>query len=77
MIIRKVSGRMQEEVNKLTDDQRQRAALKFGLRLGDDDTLKVFPNRKAMAKLIRKEEEKAPRSHWNPIVKLKDNEGYS
>ncbi len=69
-------GRMQEQVQKLSDDERQRAAIMSGVRLGDDDKLQIFPNRTHMAKLIRREERRAPRSRWRPVVPLTDGEGY-
>jgi hypothetical protein len=76
LIVRRVFGRMPEEVAKLSDEQKQCAAIKNGLRIGDDDTLKVFKTRQAMARLIRKQEKNAPQSEWHPIVKLTDGEGY-
>lgn len=74
--IHKPFGRMQEEVAKLTDDERQRAAIKTGFRLGADDTLQIWNCRKAMAKTIRMQEKNSPQSEWRPVVKLGDGEGY-
>lgn len=69
-------GRMPEHVAKLTDDERQRAAICHGRNLGDDDKLQVFPSRTFMARMIRKEQSGAARSRWSPVVKLADGEGY-
>lgn len=77
LTVYRVFGRMPEEVAKLTEEQKQCAAIKHSLRIGGDDTLKVFKSRQAMAKLIRKQEKTAPFSEWNPIVKLTDGEGYA
>lgn len=74
--IRAPFGRMPEHVAKLTDDERQRAAIKSGRSIGDDDTLQIWNCRKAMAKTIRMQERSAPHSEWRPIVKLTDGEGY-
>jgi len=74
--IGRVLGRMPEEIAKLSDEQKQCAAIKHGIRLGSEDTLKVFKTRQAMARLIRKQEKNAPHSEWHPIIKLTDGEGY-
>ncbi len=69
-------GRIHEEVAKLTEDKKTRAAISHGLRLGENSTIKVWPDRKSMAKTIRREEKSSPTSRWKPIVKLGDGEGY-
>lgn len=74
--VRAPFGRMPEHVAKLTDDERQRAAIRAGCRIGDDDTLKVFTSRAFMARMIRNEEKNSPSSKWSPVVKLSPNEGY-
>jgi hypothetical protein len=74
--IRKPAGRIGEEVARLTDDERGRAAVRHGHRIGDDSTLQIWNCRKAMARTIRMQEKSAPRSDWSPVVKLSDGEGY-
>jgi hypothetical protein len=74
--IRCPSGRVGEHVAKLTDDEKQKAAVKDGTRLGEDSTLKIFPTRYLMARAIRTDEKRAPRSQWDPVVPLGDGEGY-
>jgi hypothetical protein len=69
-------GRVQEYIVTLTEEQKQRTATKMGQRLGDDETIKTFKTRQAMARLIRKEEKDAPHSKWRPVVKLTDGEGF-
>lgn len=70
------SGRIGEHIAKLTDDERQRAAVTNSSRLGGDSILKVWQTRHLMAKVIRTEERRSPRSKWTPIVPLTDGEGY-
>jgi hypothetical protein len=69
-------GRMQEYIATLTEDERQRTAIKSGRRLGDDDTAQTWNCRAAMAKTIRIQERTRPFSEWRPVVKLTDGEGY-
>jgi hypothetical protein len=42
LIVSRVLGRMPEEIAKLTDEQRQCAAIKHGIRLGSEDKSKGF-----------------------------------
>lgn len=75
--IRVSFARMPEEVAKLSPEDKTRAAVKMGLRLGDDPVLQVFPSREFMARMVRKEERGAPElTVWRPVVKLSDGEGY-
>jgi hypothetical protein len=74
--IRAPFGRIAEAVAKLTDDEKQRAAVKHGRGVGDDSVIQVWNHRKAMAKTIRIQEHSSPRSEWIPVVKLGDGEGY-
>lgn len=74
--IRAPFGRMGEQVAKLSEDEKRRAAIKPACAIGDDDTLQIWNCRKAMAKTIRMQERSAPSSDWRPVVKLTDGEGY-
>jgi hypothetical protein len=69
-------GRVGEYVNTLSDADKRRAAVKSGVRLGDDDCVAIFPSREFMARMIRKEEQSSPQSKWRPVVRLTDGEGY-
>ena len=69
-------GRMGEYLATLSDEERQRTAIKAGQRIGDDDTAQTWTNRKAMAVTIRIQERSAPSSKWRAVVKLTDGEGY-
>lgn len=69
-------GRVNEYLGLLSANEKERTAIKHGLRLGDDSTVKTWRTRQAMAKAIRKDERDQPRSDWSPLVKLTDGEGY-
>lgn len=69
-------GRLPEYLATLTDQQKQRASVKHGRALGDDSTVKLWKNRLAMARAIRKDEKHAPCSQWSPVVPLGLTEGY-
>ncbi len=69
-------GRMQEYLATLTDDQRQRTAVKAGRAVFDDWLVQTWTNRKAMARTIRMQERSQPSSEWSPVVKLTTGEGY-
>lgn len=60
----------------LTEDERQRTAVMHGRGLGADDTYKTWSDRVSMAKAIRKDEERGPRSEWRPLIHLAPSEGY-
>ncbi len=68
-------GRVQEYLATLTEEQRQRTAIKSGPRLGDNDLVQTFKNRPFMVKMIRKEQ-KSGSSKWHAVVKLGITEGY-
>jgi hypothetical protein len=70
------SGRIAEHVAKLSEDERGRAAIKPGQRIGDDDTIQIWNARSVMARSIRMQERGKPQADWRPIVKLTDGEGY-
>ena len=69
-------GRMAEYIATLSDDERQRTAIKCGRNIGDDDTAQTWNCRKAMAVTIRIQERSSPVAQWRPVVKLTDGEGY-
>ncbi len=55
----------------------ERTASRMCARLGDDDVYQVWPSRKAMARSVRMQQQRAPHpSDWRPMVKLSDGEGY-
>src|SRR5665213_258717 len=60
-------GRTHDYIATLTEDECQRTATKSGMHIGDNDTIKMFKTRVAMARLIRKEEKNAPFSSWRPV----------
>lgn len=44
---------------------------------GFDYYFKIWPSRNFMARAIRMQQKRAPHStDWQPIIKLKENEGY-
>lgn len=55
----------------------ERTAKRMGSRLGDPDTFQVWTNRVAMARSIRMQQNRAPKSSdWRPLVPLSDGEGF-
>ncbi len=63
-------GRMPEYLATLTEEQRQRTAVKAGRNIGDNDTAQTWTNRPAMVKTIRLQERSAPCSEWHPVIPL-------
>ena len=54
-----------------------RTARKANDGLDMDITYQVWPNRASMARSVRMQQRGTPRaSHWRPVVKLSDTEGY-
>ncbi len=55
----------------------ERTAYRVSPTLGVDDYYQVWSNRAAMARSIRMQERREPRSSdWRPMIKLSDGEGY-
>jgi hypothetical protein len=69
-------GRVPEVIDKLSEDERGRTAIRVGKRIGDNDLVQVWPNRKVMARFIRRDEKDKPVSDWRAVIKLSDGEGY-
>ncbi len=75
--IYRVSGRMPEEIAKLSEDEKGRAAQSFALSWQSPNCLQVWSNRAAMAKSCRMQQSRAPRpDDWRPVVPLSPGEGY-
>ena len=56
----------------------ERTAERSGYGIGADVELKQWPSRSGMAKAIRLQQQRAPRSDdWRACVKLTDIEGYN
>ncbi len=60
-------GRINDYVATLTSEQRRRTAYKLGQFVGTDATVKTWATREAMARDIRREELRKPRSDWSPL----------
>lgn len=69
-------GRIQEEIDRLTPDQRERAARRAGAGMFADDCVQIWPNRASMLKTVDIQRRSPPRSdHWRPLVKREGIDG--
>jgi hypothetical protein len=69
-------GRIQEEIDRLTPDQRERAARRAGTGPFADDCVQVWPNRASMLKTVdlqRRSDSHLPK--WRPLVKREGIDG--
>lgn len=69
-------GRIQEQIDKLSPDERARAARKSGMGMFSDDCVQLWPNRPSMLKTVDIQRRGPHRQdHWRPLVKREGIDG--
>lgn len=69
-------GRIQEQIDRLTPDEKARAARKDGIAWDADVCIQLWPNRASMLKTVDIQRRSPPRSdHWRPLVKREGIDG--
>jgi hypothetical protein len=69
-------GRIQEQIDRLSPDEKARAARKPGKSLGSDDCVQLWPNRASMLKTVDIQRRASnSSSNWRPLVKREGIDG--